>query len=179
MSLVRRMTAGRGITRRSERTTRSCSASTISALPSMTSRSARRMGTMVRGSNDAFRARQPRITYASSHRYTEPMGGWHAQQEIESSSLRLCEPAGSHTGRGGAPRRVVETGSGAVALRVVEVLVAHTDVPRQGERAHDVGHLLARVAIGAEREADTRGVGAAHESLVHGVAVRELERDAG
>src|SRR6185503_11928090 len=35
---------------------------TISALPSMTRRSARRMGTIVSGSNDAFSARQPRIT---------------------------------------------------------------------------------------------------------------------
>src|ERR1041385_646977 len=34
------------------------SASTISALPSMTSRSARLTGTMVRGSNDALSARQ-------------------------------------------------------------------------------------------------------------------------
>src|SRR3954469_22164853 len=62
MNFVSRITAGRGMVSRSERTTRSCSASTISALPSMTRRSARRMGTMVRGSNDAFSARQPRIT---------------------------------------------------------------------------------------------------------------------
>src|SRR5690349_10406298 len=51
------MTAGRGIARRSLFTTVP-SASTISALRSMTSRSARRTGTMVSGSNEAFRARQ-------------------------------------------------------------------------------------------------------------------------
>src|SRR5690242_13312760 len=178
MNFVRRMTAGRGMTSRSERTTRSCSASTISALPSMTSRSARRMGTMVRGSNDAFRARQPRITYASSHRYTEPMGGWHAQQEIESSSLRLCERAGGHTGCARPPCCIVEARAGAVALRVVEILLAHADVPGQGERPHDVCHLLTRVPIGAEREADSCGVRASHEALVHRVAIRELECDA-
>src|SRR6476661_3808865 len=62
MNFVRRMTAGRGIVRRSERTTLSRSASTISALPSITRRSALRIGTMVRGSNDAFRAKQPTTT---------------------------------------------------------------------------------------------------------------------
>src|SRR4051812_31057565 len=59
MNFVSRMTAGRGRVSRSERTTRSVSASTISALPSMTRRSARRIGTIVSGSYDAFNARQP------------------------------------------------------------------------------------------------------------------------
>src|SRR5262245_9915406 len=65
MNFVRRMTAGLGIVRRSDRTTRSESASTISALPSITSRSARRIGTIVSGSYDAFRARQPSTTKLS------------------------------------------------------------------------------------------------------------------
>src|SRR5690348_12934881 len=65
MNFVRRMTAGRGIVRRSERTTLSWSASTISAFPSITRRRARRIGTMVRGSNDAFRAKQPTTTQTS------------------------------------------------------------------------------------------------------------------
>src|SRR5262249_11852563 len=51
-----------GSVRRSERTTLPESASTISALPSSTSRSARRMGTMVRGSKLALSAKQPTIT---------------------------------------------------------------------------------------------------------------------
>ena len=62
MNFVRRITAGLGIVRRSDRTTRSESDSTISALPSITSRSARRIGTIVSGSYDAFRARQPSTT---------------------------------------------------------------------------------------------------------------------
>jgi len=51
-NLTSRMTAGRGIARRSL-FTNGPSASTISALRSITSRSARRTGTMVRGSNEA------------------------------------------------------------------------------------------------------------------------------
>src|SRR5438552_8051579 len=51
------MTAGRGTANRSL-WTGVPSASTTSALPSMTSRSARRTGTMVSGSNEALRARQ-------------------------------------------------------------------------------------------------------------------------
>src|SRR5438552_13437163 len=58
------MTAGRGTASRSL-WTGVPSASTTSALPSMTSRSARRTGTMVRGSNEAFRARQ-RMRYANT-----------------------------------------------------------------------------------------------------------------
>src|SRR5215213_4536333 len=50
------MMAGFGSVRRSLRTT-SASASTISALPSITSRSARRTGTIVNGSNEAFNAK--------------------------------------------------------------------------------------------------------------------------
>ena len=65
MNFVKRITAGRGIVNRSDRTTLSKSDSTISAFPSMTSRSARRMGTMVRGSNDAFSARHPTINRPS------------------------------------------------------------------------------------------------------------------
>src|SRR6267143_806943 len=52
------MTAGRGIARRSLRTTAPLSASTISAFPSITRRKARRTGTIVSGSNDALSARQ-------------------------------------------------------------------------------------------------------------------------
>src|SRR5438552_8476570 len=52
-----RMTAGLGICKRSLRTTEP-SPSTISALRSITRRKARRTGTMVRGSNEAFSARQ-------------------------------------------------------------------------------------------------------------------------
>src|SRR5712664_1719633 len=59
-----RMTAGRGTAIRSE-WTGVPSASTTSALPSMTSRSARRTGTMVSGSKEAFRARQ-RMRYANT-----------------------------------------------------------------------------------------------------------------
>src|SRR4051812_21969353 len=70
MNLVRRMTAGRGMVRRSDRTTRSESASTISALPSMTSRNARRMGTMVSGSYDAFSAKHPTITHPPTWEWT-------------------------------------------------------------------------------------------------------------
>src|SRR5580704_8226187 len=66
MNFVSRMTAGRGTVNRSERTTRSWSASTISALPSIRSRSARRIGTIVSGSYDALSARQPTITYSST-----------------------------------------------------------------------------------------------------------------
>src|SRR5437870_3477325 len=51
------MTAGLGICKRSLRTTEP-SPSTISALRSITRRKARRTGTMVRGSNEAFSARQ-------------------------------------------------------------------------------------------------------------------------
>src|SRR5580765_1237655 len=58
------MTAGRGTAIRSE-WTGVPSASTTSALPSMTSRSARRTGTIVSGSNEAFRARQ-RMRYANT-----------------------------------------------------------------------------------------------------------------
>src|ERR1051325_3860606 len=65
MKRVRRMTAGRGSVSFSERTTRSESASTISAFPSMTSRRARRSGTIVSGSNEAFSARQPTIKHSS------------------------------------------------------------------------------------------------------------------
>ena len=65
MKRMRRITAGRGSVNRSERTTRSKSASTISAFPSMTSRSARRSGTIVNGSNEAFSARQPTIKHSS------------------------------------------------------------------------------------------------------------------
>src|SRR5687768_1527164 len=65
MNFIRRMTAGRGSERCSERTILSRSASTISALPSMTRRNARRNGTIVSGSNDAFSARQPTITRTS------------------------------------------------------------------------------------------------------------------
>src|SRR4029078_8425673 len=39
--------------------------STISAFPSMTSRKARRSGTIVNGSNEAFSARQPTIKHSS------------------------------------------------------------------------------------------------------------------
>jgi len=56
---------GRGTARRSARTARSASASTISALPSMTRRRARLSGTIVRGSYDALRARHPTVTRAS------------------------------------------------------------------------------------------------------------------
>src|ERR1700722_6276110 len=69
MNFVSRMTTGRGNVIRSDRTTRSVSASTISAFPSITKRSARRMGTMVSGSNDAFKARHPIITNPSHRRY--------------------------------------------------------------------------------------------------------------
>src|ERR1700722_11592890 len=69
MNFVSRMTTGRGNVIRSDRTTRSVSASTISAFPSITKRSARRMGTMVSGSNDAFKARHPIITHPSYRRY--------------------------------------------------------------------------------------------------------------
>src|SRR3954466_2716872 len=62
MNFVRRMTAGRGKLSRSDRTTLSWSASTISALPSIKRRSARRIGTIVSGSYDALSARQPTIT---------------------------------------------------------------------------------------------------------------------
>src|SRR5213593_175445 len=62
MNFVSLITAGRGSVKRSERTTLSWSASTISALPSITRRSALRIGTMVNGSKDAFRARQPTTT---------------------------------------------------------------------------------------------------------------------
>src|SRR6267143_6954390 len=58
------MTAGRGTAIRSE-WTGVPSASTTSALPSMTSRSARRTGTIVSGSNEALRARQ-RMRYANT-----------------------------------------------------------------------------------------------------------------
>ena len=57
------MTAGRGTAIRSL-WTGVPSASTTSALPSMTSRSARRTGTMVSGSNEALRAKQ-RMRYAN------------------------------------------------------------------------------------------------------------------
>src|SRR5216683_7334247 len=66
MKRVRRMTAGRGSVSRSERTTRSASASIISAFPSITNLRARLIGTIVRGSNDAFSARQPTIKHSSS-----------------------------------------------------------------------------------------------------------------
>src|SRR3954468_10330481 len=66
MKRVRRITAGRGSVSLSERTTRSKSASTISAFPSITSRSARRIGTIVNGSNEEFSARQPTIKHSSS-----------------------------------------------------------------------------------------------------------------
>src|ERR1700689_5026748 len=69
MNFVSRMTTGRGSVNRSDRTTRSVSASTISAFPSMTKRNARRMGTMVSGSNDAFKAKPPTITPSSYRRY--------------------------------------------------------------------------------------------------------------
>ena len=49
---------GRGTVSRSLRTTRCPSASTISALPSMIRRRARRTGTSVSGSKDALRVRQ-------------------------------------------------------------------------------------------------------------------------
>src|SRR5687768_3179991 len=51
------MMAGLGSMSRSLRTTSSLSDSTISALPSITRRNARRTGTMVSGSNEAFNAR--------------------------------------------------------------------------------------------------------------------------
>src|SRR5207302_4960099 len=60
------MTAGRGTAIRSE-WTGVPSASTTSALAAITSRSARRTGTMVSGSNEAFRARQ-RMRYANTER---------------------------------------------------------------------------------------------------------------
>src|SRR2546429_8550204 len=60
-----RMTAGRGTASRSL-WTGVPSASTTSALPSITSRSARRTGTMVSGSNEALRARQ-RMRYANTN----------------------------------------------------------------------------------------------------------------
>src|SRR5436309_1315199 len=56
-NLTSRMTAGRGMARRSLFTT-GPSASTISALRSITSLRARRTGTMVSGSNEALSARQ-------------------------------------------------------------------------------------------------------------------------
>src|SRR5207245_10825643 len=65
------MTAGRGMARRSLFTT-GPSASTISALRSITSLRARRTGTMVRGSNEALSERQrkglPRVKAAVSLR---------------------------------------------------------------------------------------------------------------
>src|ERR1700716_4766069 len=65
MKRVGRVTTGRGGGHLSDRTTRSASASTISAFPSITSRKARRSGTIVRGSNEAFSARQPTIKHSS------------------------------------------------------------------------------------------------------------------
>src|SRR5437868_12691066 len=65
MNRISRITAGRGSVNFSERTTRSESASTISAFPSITSRRARRSGTIVKGSNEAFSARQPTIKHSS------------------------------------------------------------------------------------------------------------------
>ena len=56
-NLDRRMTMGRGMVSRSLRKKRPWSASTISALPSITRRSARRTGTSVNGSNDVFSAK--------------------------------------------------------------------------------------------------------------------------
>jgi hypothetical protein len=66
MNFTRRMIAGLGRVSRSLLTTLPASASTISAFPSMTSRRARRTGTMVSGSKDAFSARQ-RTGSGSSH----------------------------------------------------------------------------------------------------------------
>jgi hypothetical protein len=65
MKRMSRITAGRGSVNLSDRTTRSESASTISAFPSITSRNARRSGTIVNGSNEAFSARQPTIKHSS------------------------------------------------------------------------------------------------------------------
>jgi hypothetical protein len=60
-NLTRRMMAGFGIEIRGLLMGSPVSASTISALPSMTSRRARLTGTMVNGSKDAFSARQRTI----------------------------------------------------------------------------------------------------------------------
>src|SRR5438477_12199573 len=75
MNFVRRMTAGRGNVSRSDRTTRSESASTISALPSITRRRARRIGTIVSGAYDALSAKQPTTTYTSQTESGTSEGG--------------------------------------------------------------------------------------------------------
>src|SRR5258707_14008429 len=90
MNFVSRMTAGRGMVSRSERTTRSDSDSTISAFPSMTSRSARRMGTMVRGSNEAFNARHPTITKVPPALYVKARGVSEAEQDKLGQGLRAA-----------------------------------------------------------------------------------------
>ena len=152
MNFVSRITAGRGMVSRSDRTTRSGSASTISALPSMTSRSARRMGTMVSGSNDAFSARQPTITHTSRRCVCElPQDPSMRECELTLRHPRLDE-AGS--------RRVLDTSQPSkVPIREQDgssIARTHADSHAGADRSRHRGQPAVRIgelALGDRHEA--------------------------
>src|SRR3989304_10361534 len=88
-NLTRRMIAGLGSEIRGLRISSPASASTISALPSITSRSARLTGTIVRGSNEAFRARQRMLNVTGF-----PRGG--SRRAVRRSGGRVDDATADH-----------------------------------------------------------------------------------
>src|SRR4029077_8014614 len=107
------MTAGRGMARRSLLTT-GPSASTISALWSMTSRSARRTGTMVNGSNEAFKARQRKEAPGGKRgrRKEVPAPATYATQPAKArQELGLSPPAGAVCEGGPKRRKLLQHGA--------------------------------------------------------------------
>src|SRR5579884_4299340 len=145
------MTAGRGMVSRSLRTA-GPSASTISALRSITSRNARRTGTMVSGSNEALSARQ---------RTDPPRGrkdGRPARRASETAPY-ATQPAKARQGLGLRLRAAPERG---LQRR-----------QRPGERRVEGG----RHGLGHAIEGDARTLGLAHQPAHDRVAL--AERDPG
>src|SRR3989449_3208509 len=163
-NLTSRMTAGRGMARRSLFTT-GPSASTISALRSITSLRARRTGTMVRGSNEALSARQRkglprcksgRLAQGSSQAATYATQPAKARQDLGLSPSTLGECRAQrlqllhHRPPRGPPR-------GGAALH--RVLPRPQLRQRRGQRGMDAGRHRPRHAI----ERDTGALRLTHQ----------------
>src|SRR6185503_12148884 len=161
MNFVSRMTAGRGIVSRSDRTTRSVSVSTISALPSITRRSARRIGTIVSGSYDAFNARQPSTIL-------EARVVSRGRQDTASIQAPACSDVSLDDALHLTARRkpfselftqishsIRQTWSRRDESAVTNQHLSrntHESCSRGGDREHGGGHRILRRADGVERE---------------------------
>src|SRR3989475_9364588 len=121
------MTAGRGTASRSL-WTGVPSASTTSALPSITSRSARRTGTMVSGSNEALRARQ-RMRYANTEQQVAASDAFTVYCRSKNAPRCIAH-------RGAAARKAL----GPVKPRAAteQVRIRYLRVPKKSQRTHSL-----------------------------------------